>query len=107
MQFFEYADESRAYISREPMYAQPYVDVFQSILETCLHADPTRRVANATDMLNPWTEALKNDFHLANNLAYQEPVLFLSYRSGSRGPVDYFERAKTCARYDLLFILGW
>ena len=69
------------------------------MVETSLQKDPERRVANATDMLNPWKEALRNNFHLGNDLAYQEPVLFRSYVSGTWGPVDYFERAKICVRY--------
>jgi serine/threonine protein kinase len=97
--FALYVDGSRAYISRETMYAPPYLDVFDAILETSLHADPQNRVENATDMLNPWKVALRNNFHLANGLDFQESALFRSYRAGTWGSIDYFERAKTCARY--------
>jgi serine/threonine protein kinase len=97
--FAVYVDGSREYISRETMYAPPYLDIFDTILETSLHADPRKRVANATDMLNPWKVALRNNFHLGNGLAFQEPALFRSYRSGTWGAIDYFEQAITCVKY--------
>jgi serine/threonine protein kinase len=96
--FALYADGHREYKNREIMYAPPQIRIFHALLETSLHADPARRVSNATNMLNPWKEALRSNFHLANNLFYSQPALFRSYRDGSRGPVKYFEQAKTCVK---------
>ncbi|KAL2075127.1 hypothetical protein VTL71DRAFT_69 [Oculimacula yallundae] len=98
--FGVYADGRREYTYRDIMYAPSQIKIFDAILETSLHADPEKRVSQATDMLNPWTSAVRNNFNIANGLIYGEPVLFKCYREGSWGPVKYFERAKTCVRTD-------
>ncbi|CZR66278.1 uncharacterized protein PAC_16179 [Phialocephala subalpina] len=96
--FALYADGSRVYHQRETMYADAYVRIFHAILEASLHTDSAKRVRNATEMMKPWKDALRNNFHLSNSLTYQEPDLFRSYRQGSYGPVHYFEQAKTCVK---------
>jgi serine/threonine protein kinase len=105
-QFSVTSDDERFYIQREIMYPESYLRVFEAILDTCLRADPLKRVANATDMLNPWKTALHDNFHLAHSLEYQQPALFRCYRSGAMGPINYYENVQTCVRYGKSTCLG-
>lgn len=92
------ATGQRLYISREQMYPSVVSDMFESILELALQVDPARRVANATDLLEPWHRALQGNFHVNNSLHYSQPDAFRLFASGKLGGKDYFRQGKTCAK---------
>jgi len=92
------ATGERLYLSREQMYPAVVSDIFVAILRLALRVDPSERVANATDLLEPWHRALQGDFHVDNLLHYSQPAVFRSFASGSLGGKDYFSRGKTCVR---------
>ncbi|KAK5048234.1 hypothetical protein LTR84_005904 [Exophiala bonariae] len=92
------ATGQRLYMSRDQIYPSVVSDIFDSILELALQADPAQRVANATDLLKPWHQALQGSFHVKNNLHYSQPDVFRSFASGALGGKDYFSRRNTCAK---------
>ncbi|KAK1825759.1 serine/threonine protein kinase [Podospora conica] len=92
------ATGERLYMSRDQCYPPVVSDIFASILGLALQADPSKRVANATDLLEPWHRALQGDFHVRNSLHYSQPAAFRSFSSGRLGGKDYFSSGKTCVK---------
>lgn len=91
------ATGQRLYMSRDQCYPPVVSDIFASILALALQADPSKRVANATDLLEPWHRALQGDFHVKNSLHYSQPAAFRAFAWRSDGK-DYFSSGKTCAK---------
>ena len=92
------ATGQRLYLSRHQMYPPVVSDIFASILTLALQTDPSKRVADATDLLEPWHRVLQGDFHVKHSLHYSQPAAFRSFAAGSLGGKDYFRQGKTCAR---------
>lgn len=91
------ATGQRLYMSRDQCYPPVVSDIFASILALAIQADPSKRVANATDLLEPWHRALQGDFHVKNSLHYSQPSAFRAFAWRSDGK-DYFSSGKTCAK---------
>lgn len=92
------ATGKRLYVSKEQMYPSVVADIFDAILGLALHADPEKRVANATALLEPWHKVLQGNFHVENSLHYSQPSAFRYFALGLLGGKDYFSQGKTCAK---------
>jgi serine/threonine protein kinase len=92
------ATGQRLYVSRHLMYRAAVLDIFDSILELALQADPNHRAVNATALLEPWHRALQGSFHVNNSLYYSQPAAFRAFAMGLLGGKDYFSQGKTCSK---------
>lgn len=91
------ATGQRLYMSRDQCYPPAVSDIFTTILGLALQADPSKRVANATDLLEPWHRVLQEDFHVKNSLHYSQPAAFRAFVWRNDGK-DHFSSGKTCAK---------
>ena len=91
------ATGQRLYKSRDQCYPPAVSNLFASILGLALQADPSKRVADATHLLEPWHRALQEDFHVKNSLHYSQPAAFRAFFWRSDGK-DYFSSGKTCVK---------